>query len=68
MEKSWVHASEGYDVELACVIHGDITSDVSSLKLANRWINGYILKSIDDVVPKLVSAGPIRPEVNGFKI
>ncbi len=29
VEKSWVHASEGYDVELACVIHGDATSDVS---------------------------------------
>lgn len=28
VEKSWVHASEGYDVELACVVHGDVTSDV----------------------------------------
>lgn len=29
VEKSWVHASEGYDIELACIIHGDVTSDVS---------------------------------------
>lgn len=29
-EKSWVHASEGYDIELACIIHGDVTSDVST--------------------------------------
>lgn len=30
VEKSWVHASEGYDIELACIIHGDVTSDVSA--------------------------------------
>lgn len=29
VEKSWVHASEGYDIELACIVHGDVTSDVS---------------------------------------
>lgn len=30
VEKSWVHAAEGYDVELACIVHGgDVTSDVS---------------------------------------
>ncbi|XP_037024266.1 limbic system-associated membrane protein isoform X1 [Bradysia coprophila] len=28
VEKSWVHASEGYDIELACIIHGDVTSDM----------------------------------------
>lgn len=30
VERSWVHASEGYDIELACIIHGDVTSDVST--------------------------------------
>lgn len=29
VERSWVHASEGYDIELACIVHGDVTSDVS---------------------------------------
>lgn len=29
VEKSWVHAGEGSDVELVCVVHGDVTSDVS---------------------------------------
>lgn len=35
VEKSWVHASEGYDIELACIIHGDVTSDVSILTKMN---------------------------------
>lgn len=30
VERSWVHASEGYDIELACIVHGDVTSDVST--------------------------------------
>lgn len=29
VERSWIHASEGYDIELACIVHGDVTSDVS---------------------------------------
>lgn len=33
VEKSWVHASEGYDIELACIVHGDVTSDVSIFSL-----------------------------------
>lgn len=28
MEKSWVHASEGYDSELCCTVHGDTNSDM----------------------------------------
>ncbi|XP_055312013.1 limbic system-associated membrane protein [Sitodiplosis mosellana] len=28
VERSWVHASEGYDIELACIVHGDVTSDM----------------------------------------
>lgn len=35
VERSWVHAGEGYDIELACIVHGDVTSDVSSLHLPN---------------------------------
>lgn len=31
MEKSWVHASEGYDIELVCIVHGDVNSEVSAL-------------------------------------
>lgn len=29
VEKSWVHAAEGYDVELVCIVHGDVNSEVS---------------------------------------
>lgn len=42
VEKSWVHAAEGYDVELACIVHGgDVTSDVSHMHVnvgkSVRW-------------------------------
>lgn len=29
VEKTWIHASEGFDVEVVCVVHGDTNSDVS---------------------------------------
>lgn len=29
VEKSWVHASEGYDIELVCIVHGDVNSEVN---------------------------------------
>lgn len=28
VEKSWVHASEGYDIELCCIVHGDTSSEM----------------------------------------
>uniref|UniRef100_A0A034WSB8 Hemicentin-2 n=1 Tax=Bactrocera dorsalis TaxID=27457 RepID=A0A034WSB8_BACDO len=28
VEKSWVHAAEGHDVELACIVHGDVNSEM----------------------------------------
>ncbi|XP_059607777.1 limbic system-associated membrane protein [Phlebotomus argentipes] len=28
VEKSWVHASEGHDVELCCTVHGDSSSEM----------------------------------------
>ncbi|CAD7081255.1 unnamed protein product [Hermetia illucens] len=28
VEKSWVHASEGYDIELVCIVHGDVNSEM----------------------------------------
>lgn len=28
VEKSWVHASEGHDVELCCTVHGDTSSEM----------------------------------------
>ncbi|EDW35124.1 GL14150 [Drosophila persimilis] len=28
VEKSWVHAAEGYDVELVCIVHGDVSSEM----------------------------------------
>lgn len=33
VEKSWVHASEGCDVDLVCIVQGDVNSDVSTLSL-----------------------------------
>lgn len=33
VEKSWVHAAEGYDVELVCIVHGDVNSEVKVFKL-----------------------------------
>lgn len=31
VEKAWVHAAEGYDIELVCVVHGDVNSEVDPL-------------------------------------
>lgn len=42
VERSWVHASEGYDIELACIIHGDVTSDVSAY---SSWTRGYKIRT-----------------------
>ncbi|XP_067646453.1 limbic system-associated membrane protein isoform X3 [Eurosta solidaginis] len=28
VEKSWVHSAEGHDVELACIVHGDVNSEM----------------------------------------
>ncbi|KAM7358899.1 limbic system-associated membrane protein isoform 1-T3 [Cochliomyia hominivorax] len=28
VEKSWVHAAEGYDIELVCIVHGDVNSEM----------------------------------------
>jgi mediator of RNA polymerase II transcription subunit 1 len=27
-EKTWIHASEGCDIQLVCTLHGDINSEV----------------------------------------
>lgn len=28
-EKTWIHAAEGCDIQLACTLHGDVNSEVS---------------------------------------
>ncbi|XP_035787334.1 opioid-binding protein/cell adhesion molecule-like isoform X2 [Anopheles albimanus] len=28
VEKTWVHASEGFDIDLACIVHGDVNSEM----------------------------------------
>lgn len=28
VEKNWVHASEGCDIDLVCVVQGDVNSEV----------------------------------------
>lgn len=57
VEKSWVHASEGYDIDLVCIIHGDVTSDVSFKVLHS--LNHYKGHSFsDDVVPEFFFVGP----------
>lgn len=29
VEKNWVHAADGSNIELVCILHGDVNSDVS---------------------------------------
>lgn len=29
VEKTWIHAAEGCDIQLACTLHGDVNSEVS---------------------------------------
>lgn len=29
VEKTWIHAGEGCDIQLACSLHGDVNSEVS---------------------------------------
>lgn len=29
VEKTWIHAAEGCDIQLACSLHGDVNSEVS---------------------------------------
>lgn len=29
VEKSWVHASEGFDIDLVCRVQGDVNSEVN---------------------------------------
>uniref|UniRef100_A0A1B0CHW0 Putative lachesin n=1 Tax=Lutzomyia longipalpis TaxID=7200 RepID=A0A1B0CHW0_LUTLO len=41
VEKSWVHASEGYDIELCCTVHGDTNSEM-------LWFqNSFLLDATD---------------------
>lgn len=28
VEKNWVHAAEGCDINLVCIVHGDVNSEV----------------------------------------
>lgn len=28
VEKTWIHASDGCDIELGCTLHGDVNSEV----------------------------------------
>uniref|UniRef100_A0A8W7PW24 Ig-like domain-containing protein n=1 Tax=Anopheles coluzzii TaxID=1518534 RepID=A0A8W7PW24_ANOCL len=28
VEKTWVHASEGFDIDLVCIVHGDVNSEM----------------------------------------
>lgn len=30
VEKTWIHAAESCDIQLACTLHGDVNSEVSS--------------------------------------
>lgn len=32
VDKSWVHASEGFDVELVCIVKGDVNSEVYKVR------------------------------------
>lgn len=67
VEKSWVHASEGYDVELACIVHGEVTSEVMNTAYIETYMpikKIYIYKKkTDELVSKLISLGRNRPSI-----
>lgn len=37
-EKTWIHAAEGYDIQLVCILHGDINSEVRQ-QMFNKFHN-----------------------------
>jgi hypothetical protein len=40
VEKTWVHAAEGYEAQLVCIIHGDTNAEVN-------WIDSFFLSLFD---------------------
>lgn len=62
VEKTWIHAAEGCDIQLACTLHGDVNSEVSfNYFLAAASIKLLLLTFTDDVVPELVLARSNQP-------
>lgn len=62
VERTWIHAAEGCDIQLACTLNGDVNSEVSRLNSARRRFVihthlSFISLPTDDVVPELVSFG-----------
>lgn len=62
VERTWIHAAEGCDIQLACTLNGDVNSEVSTPNSARRrFVIHTHLSRIslltDDVVPKLVPFG-----------
>lgn len=62
VERTWIHAAEGCDIQLACTLNGDVNSEVSTLNSARRRfvIHTHLSRislSTDDVVPELVPFG-----------
>lgn len=45
VEKSWVHASEGCDINIVCSVHGDVNSEVLFLLLFIKKCNQYFIKN-----------------------
>lgn len=48
VEKNWVHAAEGCDINLVCIVHGDVNSEVllyvlyiEKIKLFNCFQHHY---------------------------
>lgn len=64
VEKSWVHASEGFDIDLVCRVQGDVNSEVNWVKLSFEHQSYLqIFCNLDALVPKLI---PIRPNWPAF--
>lgn len=60
VEKTWIHAADGCEVELVCTLLGDLSSDVSTcvlnIKSLTQLYDDYDY-FIDYVVPKLFPSG-----------
>jgi hypothetical protein len=35
VERSWVHAGEGYEAQLACIVHGEPAPELSTSRALN---------------------------------
>lgn len=47
IEKAWIHAAEGSEVELVCTLQSDMSTDVINFILAWFYYSGFAVKKIN---------------------